>query len=107
MLLALHQEWLETIKGLIARHMPEAEVMVYGSRINGMAHEGSDLDIVVRNPSAPEKPFETLACLRNALSDSNLPILVDVFDWARIPEDFRAQILMRHEVLQRGKATQR
>ncbi|MBF0457631.1 MAG: nucleotidyltransferase domain-containing protein [Nitrospirae bacterium] len=95
----LRPEWVDTIERLIAGHLPDAEVMVYGSRVSGTAHEGSDLDIVVRNPSAPDKPFDNLPALREAISGSSLPILVDVLDWAKIPEGFRAEIEMRHEVL--------
>jgi predicted nucleotidyltransferase len=99
----LRPEWVETIERLIARHLPEAEVMAYGSRIRGTAHEGSDLDIVVRNPSAPDKPFDNLPALREAISGSSLPILVDVLDWAGIPDGFRAEIERRYEVLKRAK----
>ncbi|MBF0553815.1 MAG: nucleotidyltransferase domain-containing protein [Nitrospirae bacterium] len=99
----LRPEWVETIERLIAGHLPDAEVMAYGSRISGLAHEGSDLDIVVRNPSAPDKPFDNLPALREAISDSDLPILVDVLDWSKIPDGFRAEIERRHEMLIKGK----
>jgi predicted nucleotidyltransferase len=102
----LRPEWIEAIVRLAAEHLPNAtdvEVMAYGSRVNGTAHEGSDLDIVVRNPATPEKPFNNLRALRMALSDSNLPILVDVLDWAAIPEGFRAEIIRQHTLLKIGK----
>ncbi|MCM2359610.1 MAG: nucleotidyltransferase domain-containing protein [Geobacteraceae bacterium] len=90
--LDLRPEWLETVRRLLALHLPEAEVWAYGSRINGTAHEGSDLDLVVRNPADLEKPFQDLSGMREALAESDLPILVDVLDWARIPESFRQEI---------------
>ena len=62
----------------------------YDSRVNGNAHEGSDLDLAVINP---------LLQLREALSDSNLPILVDVMDWARIPEAFQKEIKKNYMVV--------
>lgn len=33
---------------LLGQHVPQAEVWAYGSRVNGGAHEGSDLDLVLR-----------------------------------------------------------
>lgn len=91
-MLDLRPEWLETVRRLLALHLPDAEVWAYGSRLNGAAHEGSDLDLVVRNPADLNKPFQKLAGLREALAESDLPILVDVLDWARIPESFRREI---------------
>lgn len=95
----LRPEWAEIIERLIAAYLPGAEVMAYGSRIRATAHDGSDLDLVVRNPFAPNKPFDNLPALLEAIADSDIPILVDVHDWATIPEAFRAEIQMRHVVL--------
>jgi len=33
-----------------------------------------------------------LGAVREAFSDSNLPILVDIQDWSRIPDSFREEI---------------
>jgi uncharacterized protein len=92
-MLDLRPEWLETVRCLIAAHIPEAEVWAYGSRVQGTSHEGSDLDLVARNPSDPGKPQANLSDLREAFSESSLPILVDLLDWARIPESFRQEII--------------
>jgi len=103
-MLDLRPEWLETVRRLIAAHIPDAEVLAYGSRVQGTCHEGSDLDLVVRNPSDPSKPQTNLSELREALSESNLPILVDLLDWARIPESFRQEIVRGGTVpVQAGK----
>lgn len=84
---------------LLSAHVPDAEVWAYGSRLHGGAHATSDLDIVVRNPRDPSQPQERLWHLRDALSESKVPILVDVLDWARIPESFREEITRAHIVL--------
>ena len=42
---------------LLRRHVPEAEVWAYGSRVNGRSHDASDLDIVPRaRPNTTEFP---------------------------------------------------
>ena len=79
--------------------MPDVEVWAYGSRVAGTAHEGSDLDLVLRNPQQLDVPQKNIYKLRDALSESNLPIIVDVSDWARIPEAFRCDIERQHVVV--------
>src|SRR5271165_2978747 len=90
--LDLKPEHLRLLLDVLQQHAPEAEAWAYGSRVNGDGHEGSDLDLVVRNPARLKEPQKQLGALREALSESNLPMLVDVLDWARIPEDFRREI---------------
>jgi len=80
-------------------HASGAEVWAYGRRVNGEGHDGSDLDLVVRNPAALDQPQKQLYALREALSESNLPMLVDMLDWARIPESFRREIERQHVVV--------
>ena len=98
--LDLSPEALETIRRLLARFVPGAEVWAYGSRANGGAHEGSDLDLVVRDPEDLRRRRPDLTKLREALGDSDLPMLVDVFDWSRIPESFQRTIEREHVVIQ-------
>ena len=71
----------------------DIEVWVYGSRISGTAYEMSDLDLVFRGPGLKPIDATVLSSVRDAFSESNIPILVDVFDWAQIPESFRQEIL--------------
>lgn len=37
------------------------EVWAYGSRVNGDAHEGSDLDLVIRTPDLRKMPVDVLS----------------------------------------------
>jgi len=92
-MLDLRPEWLEVVRQLLAAHLPDAEVWAYGSRVQGTAHEGSDLDLVVRNPNDLSKPQPDLSPLKEALRESRLPILVDILDWALIPESFQNEIM--------------
>ena len=88
---------------LLQQFVPAAEVWAYGSRVSGDCHEASDLDLVVRNPAAPGDELTELAELKEALVESNLPIRVDVVDWARIPESFRREIERAYVVVQEGR----
>lgn len=86
--LELRPRWLEMVTGILAAHLPDAEVIAYGSRVNGTCHDGSDLDLVARNRHNPLLLVGNLGAVRDAFSESNLPILVDIQDWSRIPDSF-------------------
>lgn len=88
---------------MLHRHLPHAEVWAYGSRVNGDCHDASDLDLVVRNPAALDEALPNLADLKDALVESNLPIRVDLVDWARIPAAFRREIDRAYVVVQEGE----
>ena len=97
--LDLQPAHLRVLREVLDEHVPGAEVWAYGSRVNGQAHDGSDLDLVVRDPAGLSQPQRGLQRLRDALSESNLPILVDVLDWARLPEDIRREIERQHVLI--------
>ncbi len=85
----------------IAEHTlpPEVEIWAYGSRVNGSAHEGSDLDLVLRTQQDTPVDAGCLLDFTEKVRSSNIPILVQAFDWARLPESFHANILRNYEVL--------
>lgn len=100
--LHLPARYQEMVLALLSRYLPHAEVWAYGSRVNGDCHEASDLDLVVRNPGALDETLPDLPELKEALMESNLPIRIDVVDWARIPEPFRREIARAYVVVQGG-----
>lgn len=75
------------------------EVWAYGSRVNGDAHDGSDLDLVVRTPNLQKLSVDVYLALKEKIQESNIPIVVELFDWARLPETFHKNILAKHEVI--------
>ncbi len=87
---------------LLQQHLPHAEVWAYGSRVNGNGHEASDLDLVVRHPADLKKETSELWEMKEALVESNLPIRVDIIDWAYIPASFRHEIERAYVVVQAG-----
>jgi predicted nucleotidyltransferase len=87
------------LRNILDTFAPDAEVWAFGSRVNAESHGGSDLDLALRNPAQLDSPQPKMAELRTALQESNLPILVDILDWARLTEEFRHEIDDRHVVL--------
>lgn len=98
--LDLPEKYRQQVIALIRAHAPHAEVWVYGSRVTGRGHDTSDLDLVLRNPEDLGRArLDELFALKAALEESDLPILVDVLDWAAIPQSFRDEIDRVHVVL--------
>ena len=86
----------EEVVRILSATAPGVEAWVYGSRIKGTAYETSDLDLVLRAPGLEPVDVSVLASVRSAFSESNIPILVDVFDWALVPESFRQEMIANH-----------
>ncbi len=101
--LALQARDLEVVRAILLQHLPAAEIWAFGSRVNGMGHEASDLDLVARNPATPSEALPGIAGTRSAFIESDLPIRVDLQDWALIPESFRQEIARGFVVLQRAE----
>ncbi len=87
--LFIKEEYFNELRDIFKNYCPRAEIWAYGSRLKGDAHEGSDLDLVV-------KDFNDKKCnifdLRQILNDSNIPFLVDIFELDKLPPSFREEI---------------
>lgn len=98
--LDLRPTHLGLLRSLLARELPHAEIWAFGSRVHGNGHEASDLDLVVRNPAALLTPTPGVAALREALVESNLPIRVDLLDWAELKPHFWLELERAYVVVQ-------
>jgi predicted nucleotidyltransferase len=98
--LAMQPRHLEELRRLIAAHLPNEEVWAYGSRVAGTAHETSDLDLVVRHPAdLHARQGAAFRELEEAIRESNLPVLIELLDWACLPPSFWENIVAQHVVL--------
>lgn len=100
--LQLPKQHLHALQALLKEQVPHAEVWAYGSRVNGGAHEGSDLDIVLRYPADLTQDVEGWFELKEALQNSRLPMLVEVHLWSRLPIAFHRNIEAGYVVVQEG-----
>ena len=78
---------LNAVLGMLARYVPDREILVIGSRVSGQAKPFSDLDIVVMG----DEPLDlrTLGQLRDVFDESSLPFAVDIVEWASASDAFR------------------
>ena len=98
--LALPRRYRDQLEALLSEHVPGVEVWAYGSRVNGRSHDGSDLDLVLRGPAL--EPLDGgFYDLLEAIKKSNIPILVQAYDWAMLPESFHREIERDYVVVQK------
>ncbi len=90
---------LETIKRILGEYVGECEVRAFGSRVNGSAKGYSDIDVAVIGPNKMERRTKML--LREAFEESDLPFRVDIIDYNRASDEFRAIINAKYEILQK------
>ena len=86
----LKPEHHRILSDILACHLPEREVHVFGSRATGTAKPHSDIDLVIMGDEP--LPVTTMRILRDAFDDSDLPFQVDLVEWAGTSEEFRKVI---------------
>lgn len=95
----LREKDKQTLMQIFADAHLTVEVWAYGSRVTGNAHTGSDLDLVIRSSDLKKLPINFFMELKDKITQSNIPIIVELFDWARLPESFHRNIEAKHEVI--------
>ena len=86
----LAPHYLETVRSILAEHVPNCEVRAFGSRVKWEGWEYSDLDLAVLCGDGEDR--RVIARLKEAFENSDLPIRVDVLDWHAVADDFRKVI---------------
>lgn len=94
--LDLDEAELALVKAILARHVSDAFVWVFGSRATGKAKRYSDLDLCIK--ANEPLGLDVMSALAEDFSDSDLPWKVDLVDWHSISEAFRA-IIDRDKVI--------
>ena len=82
----------DCIRRILGTHLPSGtRVSAFGSRATGIALKPhSDLDLLIDSPL--ELALMTMADLREALSESDLPFSVDLLDKRDASPEFLAQL---------------
>ena len=97
--LELSAEDRAQVDAILAQGAPGIEVWAYGSRVNGTSYETSDLDLVLRGVNLRPVSVSIVSGLIDAFDESDLPIIVDVHDWARLPGTYHEEIERNYYVL--------
>lgn len=75
------------------------KILAYGSRVTGEAHDMSDLDLAILSKDGQKLNINNLVDFKSQLVNSNIPILIQVFDFYRLPKYFHKNILANCEEL--------
>ena len=87
---------LEVIRSTIYKLYPKAKVWAYGSRVDGSAHEASDLDLAVVDFGGLSSDIMEL---RDAFRESSIPFNVDIFDYKLLPKSFQEELSKNYVVI--------
>jgi type I restriction enzyme S subunit len=92
---------LKKVKTILAGHVPEYDVLIYGTRAKGGAKPRSylDLAVVTDTPLVPPR----LESLATAFAGAGFPFRVDTVDWAATGRDFRKVIKRTGLLIQRSR----
>ena len=93
----LDEKYLDEVKRILREQVPDCEVRVFGSRITGKAQKFSDLDLAL--VGSEKLDWRKLEALKDAFSESDLPIMIDVLDWFAISASFRDLIAQNYETI--------
>ena len=87
---ALTDHQLGTVRGIVGRLLPGAQVWIFGSRSTGHARPFSDLDLLVTEPR--RLSWSQRAALRDAFEASDLPFCVDLVEADGLSQAFAARV---------------
>ncbi len=87
----LKPDQLFLVKSILNKYIPNRDVVAFGSRATWTAKEYSDLDLAILGQE--HLSGRITASLREEFVASALPFKVDVVEWARVDDKFRAIIL--------------
>ncbi|MBI5191517.1 MAG: nucleotidyltransferase domain-containing protein [Nitrospirae bacterium] len=93
----LEPAYLDEVRRILGSYVPGVEVWAFGSRVTGKSEKFSDLDLALAGPDAVDPRL--VESLKDAFSESDLPILVDVVDVNSVSPAFRRVIQRGYEVI--------
>ncbi|MBN2590559.1 MAG: nucleotidyltransferase domain-containing protein [Sedimentisphaerales bacterium] len=94
----LEEKYLSEIKWILAKFVPDCEVRVFGSRIEGKAKKFSDLDLALVGKEKLD--WRKIESLKDIFSATDIPIIIDAIDFNSITEEFKKIIENNYQVIQ-------
>jgi MSHA biogenesis protein MshP len=89
----LDRATLNKIKRILYLHVPACQVWAFGSRVGKIKHHpNADLDLALECSDSQLPDWEQMEQLRQAFSESDIPILVDISLWEDLPPALQQHI---------------
>ena len=88
---------MEIILDIVRKHVPDGDVLAFGSRHKWTNEETSDLDLAVKGKE--KVGISVVGAMKEDFMESDLPFRVDVLDYYAISPEFRSVIDAGNEVI--------
>ena len=85
------EKYKNIIMPIIERYLPDAKIILYGSRARGDFKGGSDIDIALDMGTTIDNKL--MNSITWDLEDSDLPINFDIVDFVKMSEDMKKNIV--------------
>lgn len=85
------EKYKNIIMTIIEKYLPNAKIILYGSRARGDFKEGSDIDVALDMGTKIDNSL--IYKIMGDLEDSDLPIFFDIVDFTKMSEDMKKNIL--------------
>jgi predicted nucleotidyltransferase len=98
-MICLESKYLDKVQIILQQWLPNYEVWAFGSRVHQRGLKPfSDRDLVL----ITEQPLDAslYGQIQEAFEESELPIRVDMVDWALLTDSFTEVIRQEHEQIQ-------
>lgn len=89
----IKKRYFDELTAIFSAYCPKAEIWAYGSRIKNDSHSGSDLDLTLKDFNEDGK---SIVELRKLLNDSDIPFLIEIQEFNRLPVAFQNEILKKY-----------
>ena len=89
-MLDLDPKYIDFIKETILAEIPNVEIYIFGSRMQGNALEYSDVDIALKDKE--KISIESILKLKVKFENSTFPYKVDIVDLKNLKDEFRGII---------------
>src|SRR3989338_4210993 len=86
----LSQEQISKILKCIYLHAPHIKIFAFGSRVKGTARKYSDFDLAL--DAGHPLDLSVLIKIKNTLSETDLPMVIDVVDYCSLSPEFKALV---------------
>lgn len=97
----IDEKSLAELTGIFKKLYPKSLIWAFGSRVDGSAHSGSDLDLIIVDYGQENTDYIDL---KETLKESSIPFLIDIFELNKLPDSFQQEIKRNYVVLYDGNA---
>lgn len=85
------EEYKNIIIPIVIKYMPNAKIILYGSRARGKFKEGADIDVALDMADTIDTLI--MSNIIGDLEESNIPIPFDIVDFHAVSESLQKEII--------------